>query len=253
MNPIISAEGFERAFNQYATFLYSLAYRLTGCREDAEDLIQETCLKAWRSRKQLSTDNAEPWLRRICINTFIDSSRRKRVPTILNGDFPTTHEIASSDPTPDEQLLVDEEIRSIHSQCFSIVSANLPLYQRIIFVLVDIFQLSIDDAAELIGRSRSATKALLHRAREKMNSFLAPSCTLLSDSNLCRCESWISFAHDSQRRREYLLQILNARDRSDVSMKETKKKLIALFRQLPHLNPPHGWLDEALQSIKKSN
>jgi RNA polymerase sigma-70 factor (ECF subfamily) len=248
------SKSFEDAVNHTSPYIYTLSYRLTGSSDNAKDLLQETYVKAWRNWENLKNrENPIPWLRKICINTFIDNSRRSgKERKITEVDFPQVeHDIVSAMPTPEEELMIDEEVRIIHSQCYSILTSHLPLYQRIVFALIDIFQLSIDDVADIISRSRSATKALLHRAREKMSNYIGPSCSLLISGNSCKCRSWIAFAQEYQKRREYLKHILSTQKKSDEHGQIIKNRLISLFNKLPIINPPSDWLDDAIESLKK--
>ena len=120
------------------------------------------------------------------------------------------YKIISDTPTPEDELLADEAVRLIHSQCWTIVTRTLSLHQQIVFVMTDIYRLGIDETAWLIERSRAATKSLLHRARKSMNGRLSPFCSLLQQDNICKCRSWIQYSHDIQKRRDYLRQILSS-------------------------------------------
>jgi len=69
---------FEEKVRRHRQYIFSLAYRLTGHREEAEDLTQETFLNAWKARKQLRIQEAIlSWLRKICLNVFLQKERQR--------------------------------------------------------------------------------------------------------------------------------------------------------------------------------
>ncbi len=245
---------FEACLKEHSVYLFSFSYRLTGSYEDAQDLLQETLLKAWqRWEDRRNKENPLPWLRKICINTFIDSRRRGETSVFERKIvFPDMGQIlVSATPTPEDEVVADEEVRLIHSQCFSMIASTLPLYQRIVFVLNDIYQVGIHETSVLVDKSCGATKSLLHRARESMNETFGPYCSVVSSDNSCACQSWIAFAHDIQKRREVLDQLLSSGMESKRKLGETRRKVLTLFHHLPHHAPPPLWIDEVIEKIEQ--
>jgi hypothetical protein len=111
--------------------------------------------------------------------------------------------------------------------------------------------MSVGDVSQLTGKSASAVKSLLHRARNRMNRFLGASCGLVNPENICKCRSWISLAHDVEKRREHLQSIIRqANPLFDPG--PSRAKLITLFRTLPYLNPPEKYLEDLETAGKKS-
>ena len=244
---------FEAVVNNSTRYIYSLSYRLTGSLDEAKDLMQDTFFKAFRKWDTVKNDdNPIPWLRKICVNSFIDSNRKTSTKLRMKEvDFPSDeHAIASPALSPEEEVLFDEETQTIRSQCFTIMTTSLNLYQRISFVLIDIFGFDIWDVARLINKSYTATKSLLYRAREKMNRFFGPRCGLVSLDNVCRCKSWIAISHEVQKKRDLLKSIFAQPSSSPIDEIEIKKRMIVLFRTLPYLNPPDGVV-ENIRKIKK--
>lgn len=243
---------FESSIEKYSNYMFSLSYRLTGSYEDAQDLFQDTILKAWQNWGNLrNKENPIPWLRRICVNAFIDYTRKSATRRIAKEIvFPDMElEIVSEMPTPEDELLADEEVRLIHSQCFTIITSTLTLNQRIVLVLNDVYKVGILETSFLVNKSYSATKSLLYRAREKMVDNFKPYCSVVNSDNICKCKSWIAFAHDIQKRREYLKYIFSSQIKSKAKIGETKKRIIYLFNNLPLHPPPPLWIDEVLKKI----
>ena len=160
------------------------------------------------------------------------------------------YDIISKVPTPEDEILADVEVQLIHSQCFNIIMSTLPLYQRIALVLNDIYQVGLKETAVLIDKSYSATKSLVHRAREKMTNNFSPYCAVTLVDNNCQCKSWIAFAHDIQKRREYLRHILSSQIETKAKFNETKERIIYLFNNLPLHPPPPLWIDNVIKKIK---
>jgi RNA polymerase sigma factor (sigma-70 family) len=249
----ISSASFEDFIRDSSTYLFSLSYRLTGSYDEARDLLQETCIKAWHKWDRLrDKEKAIPWLRKICVNQYIDTYRKSKHEYIVRDPvFPhMEYEIASTAPSPEEELIADEEIRLIHSQCFTIMTKTLPMHQHIVFLLIDIYHIGVEETARLIGKSPSATKSLLHRARKAMSGLISPYCSLLNQNNICKCESWIRYSHDIQKRREALQQMVSTHTHSKEKLKSAQESLMALFSNLPQHLPSSSWIDEIIKKFR---
>ena len=244
---------FESVVMNSSRYIYSLSYRLTGSSDDAKDLMQETYLKAFQKWDTVKNkNNAIPWLRKICLNAFIDTTRKSYSKQKMNEIvFPSNdHDIISNSPSPEQELLASEEVQKIKSQCYTILSTSLNMYQRISFVLVDIFQMNIREVSRMIHKSVASTKSLLYRARKRMTATLGATCSLVDIENYCRCESWKAFSHDIKKRRAYLHEILQHSKNNDCGNKGSRVKLHELFRTLPYLLPSSEFMDNILNKIK---
>src|SRR5881227_3800760 len=72
------APTWEEVARSYGRFLYTVAYRLTGNRDDAQDLVQEVLLRVRKGLETYQPGSLEGWLSRITTNTFLDETRRRR-------------------------------------------------------------------------------------------------------------------------------------------------------------------------------
>lgn len=156
--------------------IYNLALRLMGNREDAEEVLQETFLSAFRAvnrfegRSQLST-----WLYRIAYNAALMRLRRRQLRT-TSIDEPLQNEEGDSLPRqlvdwtalPDDLLLVSE-LRSVLDAAVATLSETL----RSVFVLRDIEGLSTAETADVLGLTETNVKVRLHRARLALRERLA--------------------------------------------------------------------------------
>jgi RNA polymerase sigma-70 factor (ECF subfamily) len=177
-----SREGDTAAFNElvrrYERKIFRLAQHITQNREDAEDVLQETFLKAYEHLDQFKGDaKFYTWIVRIAVNQALMKLRRRKTDksvsideTIDTGEDTVTREIAAWDEDP-EQRFSREELGGILDNA---VDSLEPLY-RSVFVLRDIEELSTEETAEALGLSIPAVKSRLLRARlqlrEKLTRF----------------------------------------------------------------------------------
>jgi len=177
-----SRDGDTTAFNElvrrYERKIFRLAQHITQNREDAEDVLQETFLKAYEHLDQFKGDaKFYTWIVRIAVNQALMKLRRRKTDksvsideTIDTGEDTVTREIAAWDEDP-EQRFSREELGGILDTA---VDSLEPLY-RSVFVLRDIEELSTEETAEALGLSIPAVKSRLLRARlqlrEKLTRF----------------------------------------------------------------------------------
>lgn len=147
---------------------YSLALRLVGNAQDAQDVAQDTYLRAFRAISRFRGEaNIATWLYRITTNC---------ASTLLARRYRSSH-----DPLGEDDTLVDEcrdhdpELRADSSDLRDRVIAvleTLPIKLRTVIVLRDIYDLSHESIARQLGITESAAKVRLHRARHKLRSLL---------------------------------------------------------------------------------
>ena len=138
--------------------LWRYCLRLSGSPWDAEDLVQETMLRAFARLSNFwqPLDDPRAYLFRVASNTWIDALRRGAVPLDSLDDAPLPP--AADDPS----LAVDL------SDALERLVALLPPRQRVIVLLVDVFDFTAREIGAMIGASEGAVRAALHRARERL-------------------------------------------------------------------------------------
>jgi RNA polymerase sigma-70 factor (ECF subfamily) len=165
----------ERAFGEligrYETKVYSLAMKMLRNPEDAEDVLQETFLRAYRGLKSFRGNSTfSTWIYRITANSALMKLRKKQLPTVSIEDADEREvplNIADWAPGPVEQLLTLET-----QQAMSEAIESLPAEFRQVFVLRDLEGHSNADVAEILDLSVAAVKSRLHRARLKVRNHL---------------------------------------------------------------------------------
>lgn len=165
----------ERAFGElvtrYESKVYSLAMKMLRNPEDAEDVLQDTFLRAYRGIKSFKGNSTfSTWIYRITANSALMRLRKKQLPQVSIEDADEREapiSIADWAPGPVEQLL-NQEMQRVMDEAVE----ALPPEFRQVFILRDIEELSNADVAEILDLSVAAVKSRLHRARLKVRNRL---------------------------------------------------------------------------------
>lgn len=212
---------FARLTSPYRQELLAYCYRMLGSVHDAEDLVQEVYLRAWRSHEGFEgRASVRTWLYRIATNTCLtalENRRRRPLPSGLGGpaedpEGPTAPplEVTWLQPAPDRLVDTGSDdpaaiVATRASLRLALVAAlqYLPPRQRAVLILREVLALSAAEVAELLGVSVPAVKSLLQRARGRLDQ-VAPY------------EDRTSEASDA-RRRELLERYASAFENADVT------------------------------------
>jgi RNA polymerase sigma-70 factor, ECF subfamily len=167
---------FEEEALELADQVYRVARRLVSTREEAEELMQETYARAFRSRRSFTPGtNLRAWLLRILTNLNIDRGRRKqRAPDeqpLEEGDYYLYNRLEQSSPDGnlDEERVVD---RLSQDDIVTALSA-VPHDFRDVVVLVDIGDFTYADAASILDIPVGTVMSRLHRGRRILKRELA--------------------------------------------------------------------------------
>src|SRR5437588_6436281 len=168
-------EAFGKLVSKYDRNVFRIANHITQNREDAEDVVQDAFLKAYKNLDRFQGNSKfYTWLVRIAVNEALMKLRKRRsdrtVPLddpIDTGEDELPREVAVWDENPEEKYS-REELGEILEEA---VQSLKPAY-RTVFVLRDIEELSIEETAEALGLSISAVKSRLLRARLQLREKL---------------------------------------------------------------------------------
>src|SRR4051794_37370582 len=170
---------FEEEALELSDQVYRVARRLVGSREEAEDLVQQTYERAFRSWRQYTPGtNLRAWLLRILTNLNIDRGRRQqRTPQMTSidsneaGDYFLFNKLESQvpDENPDEERVLERLSQD------SVVEAlaDVPDDGRDVIVLVGIGEFSYADAAQILDIPMGTVMSRLHRGRRILKKNLA--------------------------------------------------------------------------------
>lgn len=157
---------WEEVAETHGRFLYSLAYRLCGNHQDAQDLVQEVLLRVRRGLANYKPGNFEGWLSRITTNAFLDRVRKqKRRPTVPLPDEPDRVMVGS----PDLESEIAANDLPEHLQ--ELLLQLAPDY-RVVVVLKDVLGYSYEDIAELTDVPIGTVRSRIHRGRGKLKEAL---------------------------------------------------------------------------------
>jgi RNA polymerase sigma-70 factor (ECF subfamily) len=230
--------GDEAAFaaltEPYRRQLHVHCYRMLGSFDEAEDLVQETLLRAWRARAGFEGRSmVRTWLYRIATNACLDvlesrsrpllsaDGTRSEEPTAVNWLQPypdrLLDQIASSDSEPDALVIAKETIEL----AYLVAIQYLPPRQRAILILRDALGWSAKETAKLLDDSVASVNSALHRARSSMRKRLPE-----------RRLEWSVAATPTTAERKLLESYMDATDRADVA------GLTALLREEVRLTMP---------------
>jgi len=158
--------------------LWGLCYRMTGNAADADDLVQETFVRAIEKPPARTDQPMRPWLIRVAINLSRDLLRRRRrqgyVGPWLPSPVPTDEESPASyePPAPDKDSPASRyDLKESISFAFLLALEALTPTQRAVLLLRDVFDYSTSDTASALDMTESNVKVTLLRARRKMSDY----------------------------------------------------------------------------------
>jgi RNA polymerase sigma-70 factor (ECF subfamily) len=158
---------FTSMIERFGDEIYRFACQLTGNGTDADDLYQETVLKAFRAFDRLPTDaNHRAWLYRICSNTFISDRRKHGRVAPMNDVLAET--LTASAPDQARELDARDLLRDVER----FVDA-LPPKQRVALVLRKHHEYGYADIADVLNSSEAAARANVHEALMKLRGAFA--------------------------------------------------------------------------------
>ena len=238
---------FAAGLERHRAELQVHCYRMLGSFEDSEDLVQETFLRAWRSRASFGADGRSSfraWLYRIATNACLDVLRRRprrvmppHVAPAADPDapIPPPEQEPWLQPYPDRLLARAEEgpeamvvARETIELGFLAAIQHLTPRQRAVLILREVLGWSAKDTALLLEVSVAAVNSALQRSRATLRGRLP-----------ARRSDWAPSSKPSEEERELLQRYLDAHKRADVDA------LAALLREDARLTmPPHAiWYD----------
>ena len=160
-------------------FLWAICYRMTGDAAEAEDIVQETFLKAMEKPLDLTDESGRPWLIRVAMNLSRDHLRWRRRRGYYGVWLPSPLPTESVDDQP-EFISIDDkessptaryELRESISIAFLLALEALTPTQRAVLLLRDVFDYSTRETAEVLQMSEVNVKVTLLRARKIMSNY----------------------------------------------------------------------------------
>ena len=165
-DPTRQHEAFERIVKEYSEQLYWQIRRLVFSHDDANDILQNTFIKAWSNIEYFRGDaKMYTWLYRIALNeclTYVNKQQANNTLSIDDADMEVMNQL-ESDPYFDGDETQKVFLRAIHS---------LPKKQQMVFNLKYFKEMKYEEISEILGTSVGALKASYHHAVKKIETFL---------------------------------------------------------------------------------
>lgn len=193
---------FEKIYEEQYDKLYQLAYRLMANKEEAEDVLQEAFLQAYRAypnfqnKSQIST-----WLYRIVVNcSYKNMKKLKRLPVydiasryhVTKDEF--FEKLKCYEPVEDEVL-----VNCMREQCLQLFLKCMPSKQRTAFVLKVLLDLPCEDVAWIMDITVGAVKTNVYRARLRMKENMEDKCSYINPDRPCNCKNWVAYAIENNK------------------------------------------------------
>ena len=161
---------FARLLAAHQDKLYRVAFRMTGHHEDAQDLLQDALVEAYRSFKRFQRGTYfDKWLYRIMTNTFIDRQRhRKRVGRVESLDAPTVGDDGEAGPRDIPDWSQDPAFRTLRETYSEPLQKALDCLSpefRLVLILSDVEEFSYEEISEIMNTPIGTVRSRLHRAR----------------------------------------------------------------------------------------
>jgi RNA polymerase sigma factor (sigma-70 family) len=177
-SPEAIREAATREFQAHRKFLWGLCYRMTGSAADADDLVQDTFVRALERPPRDIQDGWRAWLARVASNLAIDALRRRKrreyvgpwLPAPIDtGDeaSPPGHEVASPEMSTEHRYDLVESV----SVAFLLALEHLTPRQRAVLILRDVFDYSVQETAAALDLTQTNVKVTHHRARQAMKGY----------------------------------------------------------------------------------
>ena len=161
-----------QTFDEHKRVLWGMCYRMTGSATDADDIVQDTFVKALERPPKDMEASIRPWLVKVAMNLSRDHLRRRRrreyvgpwlpSPVLTDGDDPV-----STEDSPGVRYDLTESV----TLAFLLALEALTPAQRAVLLLRDVFDYSTTETADALDMSEANIKVTLHRARRIMDSY----------------------------------------------------------------------------------
>lgn len=189
----------EKVFTHNYKKLYACAYRMTGNHENAEDVLQNAFLKAYKNIEGFNEQSKlYTWIYRILINEsyrFFEYIDKLPIVRMSEQTGKSEEEIFGGMkyiPDYDDNLIMDE----MREKCLHAFLRCLPKKQRVCFLLKTCMRLKNQEIAEILEVSLENVKVMLHRGRKRLQELFEMRCSLINPDKPCKCYLWIKYMKD---------------------------------------------------------
>ncbi|MDX1939426.1 MAG: RNA polymerase sigma factor [Saprospiraceae bacterium] len=218
--PLMTPEQLNTEFQQIRVQLKSYLLRISASAVDAEDLVQDTYLRASEKLTSFRGESSlKTWLFAIASNLAKDNVRAHKRWTEDVTDISRT--AALSNPQFFQEAMHiratspqgDFEIKEHIAFCFTCISKSLPLEQQICLLLKEVYDFKVSEITEIIGKTEAIVKYYLHTGRSKMVHIFEGRCALINKKGIChQCSELNGIFNPKQKIQEELVKIEMVRE-----------------------------------------
>ncbi|MEP7264569.1 MAG: RNA polymerase sigma factor [Bacteroidota bacterium] len=216
----MTTEFFNTEFTSVSGSLKSYILRITASKADAEDIVQDTYIKALEKLSEFREESTlKTWLFTIASNLAKDNLRaKKRWPENIT-------DIAKAAASHDKHFFEEAmHIRTTSPQghfemkehiafCFTCISKSLPLEQQLCIFLKEVYEFKVAEITTILNATEAMVKYYLHTGRTKMINLFDGRCALINKKGVCdQCSELNGIFNPKQKRQEEIMKIEMARE-----------------------------------------
>jgi RNA polymerase sigma-70 factor (ECF subfamily) len=183
--------------------VFNLAFRVTGNRQDAEDVVQETFLRVFQGLAGFRGEcTISTWIHRIALNASLKVKRKLDASYLesldekieaFSEDIPA--EVQDWFDDPHKAVYLQALLTEVNQGCLHFMAFRLTDEQRIPYVMYTILRFTYREIADVLEISEGVVKSRLHRAHAALEKFFSSRCQWLNPAHSsCTCKSRVGFA-----------------------------------------------------------
>jgi len=170
---------YDQLFDEHRRFLWGLSYRMTGSAADADDVVQDTFVRAIEHPPRRTDEPLRPWLVKVALNLSRDVLRRRKRREYVGPWLPSPIDTSDEPAPPSHEPVIDgrqtledryDLLESV-SMAFLVALEKLTPRQRAVLLLRDVFDYSVKETADALDLSEPNVKTTHHRARQAMAAY----------------------------------------------------------------------------------
>ena len=258
---------FDTIVDRYSRRVFNLAFRITGSRQDAEDVVQDTFLQVFRGMADFRGES-DPytWIYRIAVNASLKVKRKLGTEAsideleekieALRGDVPD--EVRSWAEDPAKAAYMQALLSEINQGCLHFMTFRLTDEQRVVYVMRAILDFTYQEIAAVLEVPESVVKSRLHRAHAKLEKYFQGRCQWRDpDHATCSCTSRAGFALavDPEILRRVRMQALKTENDAVFLgyMARQVEDISELYRRLPNLEYKAATVKAYIAELARKN
>lgn len=196
--------GVEELVKLYSKNIFNMAYRITGDKCDAEDVVQNTYLQVHQNlHKFRGESKIFTWIYRIALN---ESLKIKKKVTLDKKHFESVDagiehlknaiplEIKQLQNDPEREFIYNVLLQEIKNGCHHFMLFRITEEQRIVFIFRILLSFTFKEISAILNISVNVIKSRFSRAKENLNKHVKERCQWYNDKSSCTCEKCIGFA-----------------------------------------------------------